>query len=237
MSVSIALLPVALVMRLVMGKEGFDNFVKAQQWRIPTRFASPAEVNLAVRKAGFDVIEFGSLLKTHFQGEANFMFWECVDGKWDAVFSIQDDKEIVRRFLQKVEAAAGNPVFSATTPTQPVLAPFPTNFRDATLLHTALHDFGANPSRNSDGSISCKLGQSTLRFTQHGDQPFTVEISNAPNLEQIYQHLSDIDEDYKRCVQTAVYEKVKTRADSKGLMLESEEVLEDRTILLTLRVR
>ncbi|GHU28063.1 hypothetical protein AGMMS50256_09330 [Betaproteobacteria bacterium] len=236
MSVSIALLPVALVMRLVMGKEGFDNFVKAQQWRIPTRFSSREDLSLAVKKAGFDVIAFGSFLKTHFQGK-NFMFWECVGGKWEAVFSISDDKEIIQSFLKKVGASADSQVLSAVTQTKLAAASFPTNFRDGALLHTALHDFGANPVRNSDGSIRCKLGQSVLRFNRYGDQPFTVEISNAPSLEQVYQHLSDIDEDYKRCVQTAVYEKVKARADTQGLMLESEEVLEDRTILLTLRVR
>jgi hypothetical protein len=237
MSVSIALLPVALVMRLVMGKEGFDNFVKAQQWRIPTRFSSRADLSLAVKKAGFDVVDYSSFLKTHFQGQDNFMFWECVNGKWEAVFSIYDDKAVVLAFLEKVGASADPQVFSATPRTTLATASFPTNFRDGVLLHTALHDFGARPVRDSDGGIRCQLGQSVLHFRQNGDQPFTVEISNAPNLEEIYRYLSDIDEDYKRCVQTAVYEKVKTRADSQGLMLESEEVLEDKTILLTLRVR
>lgn len=63
-----------------------------------------------------------------------------------------------------------------------------------------------------------------------------VEIKNSPNLENVYQYLSDIDEDYKRCVQTAVYEKVKARATEQEMTIESEEVLPDKTILITLNV-
>ncbi len=54
--------------------------------------------------------------------------------------------------------------------------------------------------------------------------------------DQVYRYMSEIDDDYKRCVQTAVYEKVKARAAEKNMVVENEEVLPDRTILMTLRV-
>jgi hypothetical protein len=237
MSVSIALLPVALVMRLVMGKEGFENFVKSQEHRVKTDFSSEAELSHAVKKSGHDVIRFGNkLLKTHLRGETDFFFWEMVDGRWEAIFSIHDDPEMLRLFMERVEQAAGRGVFhqGAVRATAPMR--FPTNFTDAKLLLEALRDFGANPAQTNAGGIVCRVGKSELCFTQRDGQAFSVEISDAPDLEQIYQHLADIDEDYKRCVQTAVYEKVKARAESQGLMMESEEVLEDRTILMTLRV-
>ena len=63
-----------------------------------------------------------------------------------------------------------------------------------------------------------------------------VEVKNSPSLEQVYRYMSDIDEDYKRCVQTAVYEKVKARALDRDMLVEQEEVLQDKTILMTLRV-
>jgi hypothetical protein len=261
MSVSIALLPVALVMRLVMGKEGFENFVKSQEHRVKTDFSSEAELSHAVKKSGHDVIRFGNkLLKTHLRGETDFFFWEMVDGRWEAIFSIHDDPEMLRQFMVRVELAAGRGVFRRGTQEQRRIvgeveqaagrgvshqdtaraaAPmrFPTNFTDAKLLLEALRDFGANPAQTNAGDIICRVGKSELRFTQRDGQAFSVEISDAPDLEQIYQHLADIDEDYKRCVQTAVYEKVKARAESQGLILEGEEVLEDRTILMTLQIR
>jgi len=63
-----------------------------------------------------------------------------------------------------------------------------------------------------------------------------VEVKNSPNLDEVYRYMSDIDDDYKRCVQTAVYEKVKARAAERDMVVESEEVLQDKTILITLRV-
>jgi hypothetical protein len=238
MSVSIAFLPVALVMRLVMGKEGFQNFVEAQQYRVRTDFSSEEELSRAVRKSGHDVIRFGnSLLKTHLRRESDFFFWELIDGHWEAIFSVHDDREMLRRFMDRVEQAAGRGVFQRDAARTAAPVCFPTNFTDADLLLAALRDFGVNPRQTDTGDILCRVEKNELRFTQQGGQAFSVEILGALDLEQVYQHLSDIDEDYKRCVQTAVYEKVKARAESQGLMLESEEVLEDRTVLMTLRIR
>jgi hypothetical protein len=238
MSVNIALLPVALVMRLVMGKEGFENFVKSQEHRVKTDFSSEAELSRVVKKSGHDVIRFGNnLLKTHLRGEADFFFWEIVDGHWEAIFSIHDDPELLRQFMDRVEQAAGRGVFRRDAALAAAPMRFPTNFTDASLLLEALRDFGANPAQTDVGGIICRVGKSELRFTQQDGQAFSVEIRDAPNLEQIYRYLADIDEDYKHCVQNAVYEKVKARAESRGLMMESEEVLEDKTILMTLRIR
>lgn len=86
MSVCIALLPVALAIRIVMGKENFENWVRAQQVRVPTSFKTELELARAVKKAGYDAIKFGSSIKTHIDGEKNFFFWELVDGKWIAIF-------------------------------------------------------------------------------------------------------------------------------------------------------
>jgi len=113
----------------------------------------------------------------------------------------------------------------------------PTAFTDADLLLKTLRDFGARPMLTANGDIVCSIEQCELRFMQEDGQPFSVEIFGAASVDEINRHLDNLDEDYRRCVQTAVYEKVKAHAESRGLMLESEDVLEDRTILLTLRVR
>jgi hypothetical protein len=156
MSITISLLPVALALVTVIGREGFDAWVKeAQQHKSPTTSV---------------------------------------------------------RFL-------------------------PTHFRDARLLQDALTDFGAQPLQRDDGSIVCRIDKAELVFTQNGDEPFMVEISNGPTLEQVYAYLSGLDQDYRHCVQTAVHEKIKARATRHGMTLESEEVLDDKTIVMTLRVR
>lgn len=238
MSVSIALLPVALAMRIVMGKDNFENWVKAQQVRVPSSFKTELELTRAVKKAGYDAVKFGASIKTHIDGENVFFFWEFAEGKWIAVFSKHHEQPILNKFMSSVETAAGFKIFGEHANTAAVVsAQFPTNFRDGTMLIDALKEFGVHPAKLSDGSITCKIEHSELLFTQLGDSPFMVEIKNSPRLEQVYRYMSDIDDDYKRCVQTAVYEKVKLRATENDLVVESEEVLPDKTILMTLRVQ
>jgi len=239
MSVCIALLPVALAMRIIMGKENFDNWVNAQQVRVPSAFATELELVRTVKKAGYDAIKFGSLIKTHFDGEKSFFFWELVDGKWIAIFSKSDDKAVLDKFKSSVELVAGRAIFGdlpKVTATAQVSPKYPTNFRDGNMLIEALVEFGSHPSRQSNGAIVCKIEKSELIFTQVGDSPYMVEVKNSPNLDEVYRYMSDIDDDYKRCVQTAVYEKVKARAAERDMVVESEEVLQDKTILITLRV-
>ena len=112
---------------------------------------------------------------------------------------------------------------------------FPTNFRDGELLFRTLKEFGANPVRQGD-AIQCRVGESTLIFRRHQDAPFHVEIQNAPDLRRIFEYLSDVDEDYRRCLQSIVYEKLKKRAAAKNLTIESEEVLDDNSIVVTLGI-
>jgi len=237
MSVCIALLPVALAMRIVMGKENFANWVKGQQVRVPSSFTTELELTRTVKKAGYDAIKFGASIKTHFDGEKSFFFWELVDGKWVAIFSKNEDQAMLDRFKSKLESVAGRQIFGVITPVAvTVSAQFPTNFRDRDLLMKALTEFGARPTKRSNGSVLCKIENTALMFTQLGNAPYMVEVKNGPNLEQVYQYMADIDDDYKRCVQTAVYEKVKARAAERNMTIESEEVLPDKTILMTLRV-
>lgn len=238
MSVSIALLPVALAMRIVMGKESFENWVKAQEVRVPSAFKTELELSRAVKKAGYDVVKFGGLIKTHIDGESTFLFWEFAEGKWVARFPRHADHAVLNKFMANVESIAGYKVFGELPNTVAVAtAQFPTNFRDGNTLIDALKEFGVHPIKRSNDSIICKIERAEFLFTQVGDSPFMVEVKNSPSLEQVYRYMSDIDDDYKRCVQTAVYEKVKARAADRNMSVESEEVLPDKTVLMTLRVR
>jgi len=237
MSVSIALLPVALAIRIVMGKENFENWVKAQQVRVPSTFTTELELARNVIKAGYDAVKFGSSIKTHIDGEKSFFFWELVDGKWVAIFPKYQEQAVIDRFIVSVESIVGQKVFGAfPDTTAQVSAQFPTNFRDGDLLMKALREFGAQPSLRTNGSILCKIENTALLFSRLGDSPYMLEVKNGPSLEQVYRYMSDIDDDYKRCVQTAVYEKIKARAAARDMAVESEEVLPDKTILITLRV-
>jgi len=237
MSVSIALLPVALAMRIVMGKDRFESWVKSQQVVVPTRFTQERDLLIAVKRAGYDATKYGASIKTHLDGSRVFFFWELIDGRWCAVFARGHDQAMLDRFRASVEAAAGSKVFENPSDVSTVTpVDFPTNFRDGDLLVEALSEFGAHATRTAKGDIVCKIDGSTLRFRKLGDGPYTVRIDRCPSMEEAYRYLDDIESDYRRCVQEAVYEKVKQRASTLNMIVEAEEVLPDKTIVLTLRI-
>lgn len=241
MSVSLALIPVALALRVAMGKEGFENWVKSQQIRMPTNFEHEVDLIVTVRKAGYDAEKWAGLIKTHMRREKSFFFWELVDGVWTAVFAKSDSQEMVSRFIDDLEEKSGRKIFVTGedvqshfgTPSQS----FPTNFRDEQVLMKTLREYGLRPDAIPDGGIVCGAGASTLRFHPAEEGSYSVEIENTPNLQQMFQLLSNLDEDYKRGVQASTYEKLMSRIEEKSLVVESEEVLEDNSIVITLNVQ
>lgn len=237
MSVSIALLPVALAMRIVMGKENFENWIESQQVRIESEFKNEYDLVRALKKSGLDAIKFGSSIKTHFNHDTDFFFWERDGRKWNAIFSKGLEASMRRKILRKIEKAVGAQMFFDVDGNRlDQVVCYPTNFRDRDLLFEVLRDFGIEPKELADGSIRCKLQKSRLKFTQLGGEPFHVEITNSPDLQDLYDYLSELDDDYKKCIQTAAYEKIKARAAARNLTVESEEILADKTVLLTLNI-
>ena len=56
-------------------------------------------------------------------------------------------------------------------------------------------------------------------------------------MRKIFEYLTHLDDDYKRCLQSIVYEKLKERVAERNMTIESEEILEDNSIVLTINVR
>lgn len=147
-----------------------------------------------------------------------------------AVEPVKHSAEAVTPVASVEPIAPMTPIAAVT----PVPAPtFPTHFRDGDLLFRALQEFGITPVRNGD-TISCKLEEAELIFHPHGDAPYEVEIRNAPDYGRIYEYLTHLDSDYKRCVQDLVYTKLKERACERNMTVTGEEVLEDNSIVVTL---
>jgi hypothetical protein len=243
MSVSLALIPIALTLRAVLGKDQFHNWVDSIQVKVATSFENEQDLIQTVQKAGYDAQKFGGSIKTHLTGEEQFFFWEFVDDKWHAIFEKGNSQNVIQQFMQDLERHSQRKIFTGEYPpagSQLEKEPahvFPTNFRDGNLLTRTLKEFGVNPIQGNNGDISCTVQGTHLTFRQNGDSPFSVEIKNAPSLQDIYMYISDVDDEYKRCVQAIVYEKLKQRAAEKNLSVESEEVLEDNSIVITLNIQ
>lgn len=240
MSVNFALIPIALALRVVMGKERFQNWVESLQLKIPTTFADAGDMVATVRGAGYDADKWGGSYKTHVDAKLWF-FWEQVDGVWTAVFGQADSRPAIFAFIKDVEAKAGRQVFEwAESGQAPRVLPsqtFPTNFRDGELLRATLREYGLTEVFSRDGHMAWRMDGITLNFKQELDQPFMLEIRDVKDMRQIYPRLNVINEAYGRQVQMQAYTNLKSRIRDRGLTILSEEKTPDESIVLTLSIQ
>lgn len=246
MSVSLTMIPVALALRVVMGKEKFNNWIQSMEIPQKTTFKSERDLITTVKQCGYDAQKWGGSIKTHMRGEKEFFFWEVRDGAWQAIFSKYDNMDLVKHFMQTLEQRSGRNIFveleqavvQAPIPQQMVKQIFPTNFRDFDLLKKVLEDNEFNPVELKSGQLSCDIGNAKLNFNQDiPDSIITVELSKTMELQSVFRQLSLVDEDYKSYLQERAYQDVLTKAEERGLTVEQEQILPDNSIVLTLNIQ
>lgn len=254
MSVSLALVPAVLLLRVAMGKNKFDNWVESSQIKMPTSFKDEKELVITVKKAGYDANKYGSLIKTHVNGEKQFFFWEKINGVWTAIFSKYDSEEMIRSFIFNLEKCAGKKLIynslqeissvnekpRAISEIPPIprvnKEVFPTNFIDKELLLKTLKDYCVSPIELSDGDIQCNVENCILTFRKEGEGNYDVEVKGTVSLKGAYEQLAIIDEEYKQNVQAYTYEKVVKKLKESSMHIENEEIMDDNSILLTINI-
>lgn len=240
MSISLALIPLALVVRGVMGKERFEAAVNSAQIKVETSFKDEYDLVTTVRKSGFDAEKWldGSI-KTHIKGEKEFFFWELIEGKWTAVFGKYNSKEEITILIQKIEKTSGRKIFvtNFNENTDTVISKsYPTNFKDESILMKTLDDYGVNYSKQSNGTINCNLDNHSFKLIPSEKSSYMIEIENEEDLKDIFMNLNNLDEDYRRNVQNNTYENLKEKVEEKGYKIESEEIMEDNSIVITINI-
>lgn len=247
MSVSLALVPLVLILRVAMGKDNFNNWVEASEIKMPTAIKDENELTVIIKNAGYDAIKFGNSIKTHMNEKKEFFFWEKIDGVWTAVFSKYDSQEIVRNFISNLEQRTGKTVFNCDYDVLIGKAQnesdvmnqeeiYPTNFVDEKLLLDTLRDYGVNTNRNQNGEIQCNIENSILTFYKENNSNYVVRVNGSSSLKGIYEQLNIIDEEYKRNVQSYTYNKVVEKLQHSNMHIESEEIMEDNSLVLTINI-
>ena len=111
-----------------------------------------------------------------------------------------------------------------------------TIFTDSTLLHKTLFEHGMSVTEVDDNNIKATCPESSLAFTRSNSaEPFHLKLSSSQEIDALKSDLDDLREEYGFNVQSFTYEHVKENLDD-GMTIESEEVLDDNSILLTINL-
>jgi len=236
MSVSIKLSPAAGAFRVLMGKNGFDNWIASMEVVKETSFNSKEELLSTIKKCGYQVEQYEDIFKTTFNS-INYLLWEYRNNQWVAIFNKQDSQKVIKTFMTDLEQKAQRPIFSELTDQVKQTQNFPTNFRDIKLLKKVL-DSNSLRFQEESSQLKCDFEKGELIFSQlEVNGPILVAVSSYLDMKKVFKQLSILDDDYKMLLQERTYQNLLEKAQQKGFVLEQEEVLADNSIVLTLNVR
>lgn len=121
---------------------------------------------------------------------------------------------------------------------QTELEPVETRFTDRGLLMKTLEEHGFPVQMEEGGTFTVETGAGSLRYYQPQEgAAFWVQPFNLKSEAELEANEKELTEEYMLNVQKSTYLLLKQRLQTrKDMELESEAVLEDQSILLTINV-
>lgn len=110
-----------------------------------------------------------------------------------------------------------------------------TRMKDEELLKAALENYGCK-SVVMEETIDSTLDGTRILFERNEQDVFEVVFVGDISTDHARTFVAELDEEYTQLVQQQVYENLLSRARQRGLVMESEEVQEDNSIVVTFRV-
>lgn len=113
---------------------------------------------------------------------------------------------------------------------------FPTSFVDENLLKQALSNSDLSVTQK-DKDFMFKLPDCNITIFKEKDDNYSLKVVGKANLENVYKYVQRIETEYNKIIQYNICENIKSKVEkSPTMQLEQEEVLEDNSVLLTIRV-
>lgn len=112
-----------------------------------------------------------------------------------------------------------------------------TAFMDAAILRKTLTQHGLQVETVSENELFVRSDAGELRyFRKEASGKFYLELRNISNMHELLDSVDELENEYGRNVQTFTYNKVMTGLIEHGMTVDSEEILDDDSILLTLKL-
>ena len=113
--------------------------------------------------------------------------------------------------------------------------PIETIFNDSDLLAKTLNEHGVPVNIISENEIHVKSGGHELRYERaNSSEAFVVTPVGWESKEKLLEDINCFENEYKRNVQSYSYNKLIQGLSRNNMRVESEKVLEDNTIVITI---
>ncbi|AKS38150.1 hypothetical protein NP92_06090 [Anoxybacillus gonensis] len=111
-----------------------------------------------------------------------------------------------------------------------------TVMKDEMLLQKALEQYGCHVNVLTNDNYETEIATTKIWFEKNEDGVFEAIFPKEVKVDDATVFIENLTSEYKYVLQQETYKKVIERAREKGFILETEEIQQDRTIVLTLRV-
>lgn len=197
----------------------------------------PLELKMLLDKANY--LLYKGNMQTPLKSSNVVLNWELSDGYYNAVFSgtnnLQVNKEAEILF-SKLNGIAGRDV-RLVNDISTIIYSYQTNYTDKAILLNTLTEHGATDIVEEYDTITCKVFGLEMKYFKSDENPaFELEITQVSKPEDCESIVNDLNDEYGLNVQEITYNKIKERLDQENLRLESETVLDDNSIVLTIEV-
>jgi len=113
---------------------------------------------------------------------------------------------------------------------------FKTRIKNSSILQEALFNYGYEPFKTENGfKVNVENGE--IIFELDEDEKYVTIFSGDFSKEEAENFILELYEEYTTLVQQHVYQKLLKNIKERNLNLESEEITENNSILLTLEVQ
>lgn len=165
--------------------------------------------------------------------------WVLKNGYYTAEFSGQNNAAITKEaeiIFRKLNIAAGRDL-RLINDTFTAVYTYTTNYTDKGTLLNTLYEHGAEEIQENGDEVSCKLfGMEMIYYKKDGSNGYTLDVTQVSDKAECEDLINDLDEEYGLNIQEMTYNKIKERLEQENMRLESETVMEDNSIVLTIDV-
>jgi len=117
------------------------------------------------------------------------------------------------------------------------LPSFETIFCDTDLLKKTLTEHGLQVTEVSVNQLYCQIGTVKIDYSRQVEGGvFWAAVSGIQNADEFFAELQSFESEYRQNVQTDTYNTLIEKLQNSNMNIESETVLENNTILLTINV-